>query len=236
MGRSGVRQLHPNELRSGEVACTPRGGRVQGQFPPANRRALRNRAKSPILSCPRGLRGYPLNHEYGFENGGRRMSRFKKILVPVDFSEHSTAALEAAIELASVFDSKLHLLHCYQIQPGGISPYGIAIPSSYFAEIRDAASRKLAEWQEKHVPAAIPVDASTMSRASVRSDRHDREGNRRRPHRDGNPRALGIQARHARECRRANGPARSVPGDDRARPRIRIGRRRRRLIPTRADN
>jgi len=50
------------------------------------------------------------------------MSRFKKILVPVDFSE-----------------------------------------PNYFAEIRDSASRQLAEWQEKHVPAAIPVDASTMS-------------------------------------------------------------------------
>jgi nucleotide-binding universal stress UspA family protein len=91
------------------------------------------------------------------------MSRFEKILVPVDFSEHSTAALEVAVELASVFDSKLHLLHCYQIQPGGVSPYGIAIPSDYFTEIRDTAARQLAEWQEKHVPAAIPVDASTMS-------------------------------------------------------------------------
>ena len=91
------------------------------------------------------------------------MLRFKKILVPVDFSEHSAAALAAAVELASVFGSKLHLLHCYQIQPGGVSPYGIAIPPSYFAEIRDAASRQLAEWQEKNVPTAIPVDATTMS-------------------------------------------------------------------------
>jgi nucleotide-binding universal stress UspA family protein len=90
------------------------------------------------------------------------MSRFKKILVPVDFSEHSTAALKAAVELASVFGSKLHLLHCYQIQPGAISPYGIAIHSSYFAKIRDAASRQLAEWQEKNVPTAISVDATTM--------------------------------------------------------------------------
>lgn len=91
------------------------------------------------------------------------MSRFKKILVPSDFSEHSTAALEAAIEIAEGFGSKLHLLHCYQIQPGGISPYGIAIPSGYFAEIRDAASQQLAEWQESHVPAEIAVEASTVS-------------------------------------------------------------------------
>ena len=91
------------------------------------------------------------------------MSRFKNILVPVDFSEHSTAALEVAVEFASVFGAKLHLLHCYQIQPGGVSPYGIAIPSDYFAEIRNAASQQLAEWQAKHVPTGIPVDASTKS-------------------------------------------------------------------------
>lgn len=93
------------------------------------------------------------------------MSRFKQILVPIDFSAHSTAAFEAAVEIARAFESKIHLLHCYQIQPGGISPYGIAIPSSYFAEIRDAASQQLAEWQEKHVPAGISVDASMMSDA-----------------------------------------------------------------------
>jgi len=93
------------------------------------------------------------------------MSRFKKILVPIDFSPHSTAAFEAAVEIARSFDAKLHLLHCYQIQPGGISPYGIAIPANYFAEIRDAASQQLADWQEKHVPAGISVDASMMSEA-----------------------------------------------------------------------
>jgi universal stress protein A len=91
------------------------------------------------------------------------MSRFKQIVVPIDFSAHSTAAFEAAVKIAEAFDSKIHLLHCYQIQPGGISPYGIAIPSSYFADIRDAASQQLAEWQEKHVPAGISVAASTMS-------------------------------------------------------------------------
>ena len=91
------------------------------------------------------------------------MSRFKKILVPVDFSEHSAAAVEAAIDLARAFGSKLHLLHCYQIQPGGLSPYRIAIPSSYSTEIRDAASQQLSDWQEKHVPADVPVDASMAS-------------------------------------------------------------------------
>jgi nucleotide-binding universal stress UspA family protein len=97
------------------------------------------------------------------------MSRFKQILVPIDFSPHSTAAFEAAVEIAKMFDSKIDLLHCYQIQPGGLSPYGIAIPSSYFSDIRDAASQQLANWQEKHVPAGIQVNASTMSEAPSES-------------------------------------------------------------------
>ena len=91
------------------------------------------------------------------------MSHFKEILIPVDFSDHSTAALESAIELARAFDSRLHLLHCYQIQPGGISPYGIAIPSGYSSEIRDAASQQLAAWQEERIPAGISVDVSIVS-------------------------------------------------------------------------
>jgi len=91
------------------------------------------------------------------------MSRFKQILVPIDFSPHSTAAFELAVEIARAFDSKIRLLHCYQIQPGGISPYGIAIPSSYFAEIRDAATQQLEAWQEEHVPAGVAVDSSLMS-------------------------------------------------------------------------
>jgi nucleotide-binding universal stress UspA family protein len=91
------------------------------------------------------------------------MSRFKQLLVPIDFSAHSTAAFEAAVEIARAFNSKIHLLHCYQIQPGGISPYGIAIPSSYFSEIHEAASRQLADWQAEHAPAGIPLDASTIS-------------------------------------------------------------------------
>lgn len=91
------------------------------------------------------------------------MSRFKEILVPVDFSDHSIAAIEEAVELAKVFDSRLHLIHSYQIQPGGISPYGIAIPSNYFTEIQESAAKRLGEWQQKYVPADISVDTKTMS-------------------------------------------------------------------------
>ena len=91
------------------------------------------------------------------------MSRFEKILVPVDFSDESRAALETAIELAPVFGASIHMLHCYQIQPGGVSPYGIAFPTSYYNDIRDAAARQLKEWQEKIPTDAVEVEASLSS-------------------------------------------------------------------------
>ena len=53
---------------------------------------------------------------------------FERILVPVDFSDHSARAVETAQELAKAFSAKLILLHCYQVNPGAVSPYGIVLP------------------------------------------------------------------------------------------------------------
>jgi len=76
------------------------------------------------------------------------MTRFETILVPVDFSDHSKEALDTAIQIAHLFGSTIHLLHCYHIQTAGISPYGIVLPSGYYADIRDAAEKRLNDWHE----------------------------------------------------------------------------------------
>ena len=76
------------------------------------------------------------------------MTRFETILVPVDFSDHSKEALDTAIQIAHLFGSTIHLLHCYHIQTAGISPYGIVLPSGYYADIRDAAEKQLNDWLE----------------------------------------------------------------------------------------
>jgi nucleotide-binding universal stress UspA family protein len=67
----------------------------------------------------------------------------------VDFSTHSARALDTAIDLAKTFKAKLHLLHCYSINVGAISPYGLVIPESFDRDIRDAAQRQLAQWQKR---------------------------------------------------------------------------------------
>ena len=70
-----------------------------------------------------------------------------KILVPVDFSEHSQRALDEAIGLARKFGAELHLLHCYQIYPvGGVAPYDVVLPESLERTIEEAARGLLAEW------------------------------------------------------------------------------------------
>jgi nucleotide-binding universal stress UspA family protein len=91
-----------------------------------------------------------------------------KILVPVDFSDHSQRALDEAIGLAKTFDAELHLLHCYQIHPAAIAPYGIVIPETFEHDIRMAALQRLSEWRDKvsaqgirvqeHITAHFPSD------------------------------------------------------------------------------
>ena len=77
------------------------------------------------------------------------MSSIRTILVPVDFSPHASAALDFAVDLAKAVGAKLHLLHCYQINVGGISPYGMVMPEDLDREVRDGAIHKIAEWREK---------------------------------------------------------------------------------------
>ena len=85
------------------------------------------------------------------------MSSFRTILVPVDFSPHAAKALEIAIDLAVELGAKLHLLHCYQVNVGSISPYGIVLPEGLDRDVRDAAASAVAEWREKAEAAGVEV-------------------------------------------------------------------------------
>lgn len=93
------------------------------------------------------------------------MALFQNILVAVDFSAHSRAAIDLAVKIAKDGHAKLHLLHCYPIQPGGISPYGIALPADYYTEIRDAAGAQLKEWRDQYVPADVEAEELLSSEA-----------------------------------------------------------------------
>lgn len=68
---------------------------------------------------------------------------FKRILVPIDFSEISMATLEHAVDFAKTFDAEIDLLHSYQIPSIAMTPYGMAYSSDLYQNVRLAASEQL---------------------------------------------------------------------------------------------
>jgi len=91
----------------------------------------------------------------------------KKILVPVDGSEHANRAVELAANLASQYDATIHLLHVVTLTeiPDGIreymklerineSPYIVAL-QSLGDHVVEAASQKAKEKGAEHVHTTV---------------------------------------------------------------------------------
>ncbi len=74
------------------------------------------RAPCPVLT----VRGDPVQAPAPAEAaaaGSAKEGQLKKILVPVDFSRHSRAALEYALGLSKIFDAAVEVQHVVEIQP-----------------------------------------------------------------------------------------------------------------------
>jgi nucleotide-binding universal stress UspA family protein len=67
------------------------------------------------------------------------------------------------LDIAKAFSAKIWLPHCYQLHPGGVSPYGIAAPASYHDDVREAVVHQLRERQEKIEAEGVPAEASVSS-------------------------------------------------------------------------
>ncbi|HEU4579467.1 MAG TPA: universal stress protein [Polyangiaceae bacterium] len=67
---------------------------------------------------------------------------FKKILVPVDFSESSTLALDTAVALAKDNDASLTIVHVYE-------PLAIAVPEGYQLFTEEQLTRMLEEFHRE---------------------------------------------------------------------------------------
>ena len=97
------------------------------------------------------------------------MAKSSKILVPVDFSDDSRAALDLAIELATSFEASIHLLHCCQDFVGDLSPYDLSCPEDFYKELHRAAGKKLddlrAELKSSGVTMTTEICTSLPSEA-----------------------------------------------------------------------
>lgn len=69
--------------------------------------------------------------------------KFERILVAVDFSEHSSRAVEVGVGLAKQFGAKVDLVHAFDVPVPFVTPYEVAIPDSFMQEARHAAGEKL---------------------------------------------------------------------------------------------
>jgi nucleotide-binding universal stress UspA family protein len=103
------------------------------------------------------------------------MPKIRKILVPVDFSDDSTAALRLAVEFAKGFGADIHLLHCYQDFVGDLSIYDLTAPEDFYHELHRAAGAKLdqlrSELKDEGVHMTTEVCGSLPSEAICDSAR-----------------------------------------------------------------
>jgi len=108
------------------------------------------------------------------------MTPIHTILVPIDFSPHSTKALQLAIGLAKTFSAQVHLLHAYHLPVSITTPDAVVIPQSFWDSIRDASARKLEKSLhtvtsegvkcESHLTTQTPSAAIVETAKQVRAD------------------------------------------------------------------
>jgi universal stress protein A len=91
------------------------------------------------------------------------LARFRKILVPSDFSSHSESALDLAIELAKDSDAEIHLVHAYELPASVTMAYGVAIPQAVWDGVQEAASNRLDELVAKTEAAGVKATKHLMT-------------------------------------------------------------------------
>ncbi len=97
----------------------------------------------------------------------------RNILVAVDFSSPSDAALAGAIELARVFGAKLQVFHAFELPIPAVTPYEVAVPQAYLEDARRAAGERLdaavAQATAAGVPAESQLDEGPPAQAIARA-------------------------------------------------------------------
>jgi universal stress protein A len=78
---------------------------------------------------------------------------FRKVLCPIDFSEHSLTALEVALKVALQNDARLYLLNVAPVQAGAVGFQPVPMDPYPFHE--KERQEELAKLGREHLPAAV---------------------------------------------------------------------------------
>lgn len=85
--------------------------------------------------------------------------KIERILVPVDFSASSSAAIDHAVELARGVGAVIDLVHCYPASVGALPPYGAALPDNTHQALRDSAQKRIESARDRVAEAGVQVQA-----------------------------------------------------------------------------
>lgn len=94
--------------------------------------------------------------------------KIENIVVPVDFSDCSKAALRRACMLGEHFGATLRLLHAVPPIPYP-APVEFGVPSAVYDDVERVAKQKLDEWAEEAAGAGLAVTQETALRRPVDS-------------------------------------------------------------------
>jgi len=84
--------------------------------------------------------------------------RIARILVPIDFSEHSATVLEWAAHLAEQHDAKVFLLHAYHLPVEFQQLEGAYLPADFWSNVREEATKSLAQHAKQLRDKSIEVE------------------------------------------------------------------------------
>jgi nucleotide-binding universal stress UspA family protein len=88
------------------------------------------------------------------------MNAPKKILVPTDFREPSTAALEYAVALAQKLGATVHAVHAYEFPVVGFPDGVLTITADMARRILDAAQGELAKLASGYEKRGVKIETS----------------------------------------------------------------------------
>jgi nucleotide-binding universal stress UspA family protein len=93
----------------------------------------------------------------------------KTILVPTDFSDHSTTAIETAVDLAKTLGASVHLVHVLHFPVLVAAPGQVAIPQELWTQIRDGATRRLEKAKESVAANGISAESHLSEGANAQA-------------------------------------------------------------------
>ena len=132
----------------------------------------------------------------------------RRILVPVDFSDHTPSLLEWGAHLAEEHGSRIILLHAYHLPVEFQQLEGAYLPADFWTGVKNEADRQLGDLAEKIRAKGIEVEtavregyaATVIVEEAAEQERRDRQ---RRRHLDRRRQGEQQAAEEARTRRRS---------------------------------